>query len=98
MSQSQLDHLRNLIHTQRSELYNYRHQIGDLQKKLALLQEENQKLHEWKRQAMTVMPDVQKISELLNVDIDDDIPFQIIARIKALKKQNEILKFKISGR
>lgn len=50
------------------------------------LEEENNQLRRWKKDAMTVMPDFQKIGQLLNLPFGSSVSEHIIPGIEKLLK------------
>jgi hypothetical protein len=58
--------------------------INEKEAELLQAREEIEKLTQWKKEAMAVMPDFQEIGKLLNVPIGEQVSPHIIPKIKAL--------------
>lgn len=52
--------------------------------------EELENLREWKRQAMAVMPDFQRIGELIGVRLGDTVHDKIVPFLEKMQKQSKL--------
>jgi hypothetical protein len=64
--------------------------INEKEAELLQAREEIEKLTQWKKEAMAVMPDFQEIGKLLNIKLGTSVSEQIIPKIKELKQDREV--------
>jgi hypothetical protein len=63
--------------------------INEKEAELQQAREEIERLTQWKKEAVAVMPDFQEIGKLLNIPLGTSVSEQIIPKIKELKEAHE---------
>jgi len=92
----QIDELKREIQEKAAQIKNQRDLIEKYQKDVKELKQWNDQLSQWKKEAVAVMPDFQKIGELLGIRIGESVVDKIIPGIESLqsriKDRNEVVK------